>query len=96
MRLRVLSRADVKAALDLNALVEELASAFAALSAGEASMPPRVGVDVPGEGSVLLMGAHRHGSPSLGVKLVSIYPAAIPPTRRRSSSSTPPPARPPR
>ena len=41
-------------------------------------MPPRVGVEVPGEGTVLLMGAHRHGSPSLGVKLVSVYPGHDP------------------
>ena len=78
MRLRVLSRADVEAALDPDALVDELAAAFAALSAGEASMPPRAGVEVPGDGTVLLMGAHRHGSPSVTVKLVSLYPGHDP------------------
>ena len=78
LRLRVLSRAEVEAALDLDALVEALASAFAALSAGKASMPPRVGVEVPGEGSVLLMGSHLHGAPSVAVKLVSIYPGHDP------------------
>ena len=36
LRLRVLARADVEAALDPDALVDELAAAFAALSAGEA------------------------------------------------------------
>ena len=74
----MLSRADVEAALDLDALVDELAAAFAALSAGEASMPPRTGVEVPGAGSILLMGAHRHGSPSVTVKLVSIFPGHDP------------------
>ena len=49
MRLRVLSRADVERALDPDALVEALADAFAALSAGRASMPPRTGVEVPGQ-----------------------------------------------
>ena len=78
MKLRVLSRADVEAALDLDALVDELAAAFAALSAGEASMPPRTGVEVPGEGSILMMGAHRHESPSVTVKLVSIFPGHDP------------------
>ena len=78
MRLRVLSRADVERALDPDALVEALAAAFARLSAGEASMPPRIGVDVPGRGTVLLMGAHVHGAPSLAVKLVSLFPGAIP------------------
>jgi len=78
VRLRTLSRADVEAALDLDALVDELAAAFAALSAGEASMPPRGGVDVPGAGTILMMGAHRHASPSVTVKLVSIFPGHDP------------------
>ena len=78
MRLRVLSRADVEAALDPDALVEALAESFAALSAGEVSMPPRAGVEVPGEGTVLLMGAHRHGSAAVSVKLVSLYPGHDP------------------
>jgi len=78
VRLRVLSRADVEAALDLDALVDALAGAFAALSAGEASMPPRAGVDVPGAGTILLMGAHRHESPSVTVKLVSLFPGHDP------------------
>jgi alanine dehydrogenase len=71
---RVLSRAEVEAALDLDALVDELAAAFAALSAGEASMPPRAGVEVPGTGTILLMGAHRHGGEAVTVKLVSVFP----------------------
>jgi alanine dehydrogenase len=78
VRLRVLARADVEAALDPDALVDELAATFAALSAGEASMPPRAGVEVPGHGSILLMGAHRHASPSVTVKLVSLYPGHDP------------------
>ena len=78
MRLRVLVRADVEAALDLDALVDALADAFAALSAGHASMPPRAGVEVPGHGTVLLMGAHRHGSPSVTAKLVSLFPGHDP------------------
>ena len=74
----MLSRADVDAALDLDALVDELAAAFAALSAGEASMPPRTGVEVPGRGTILLMGAHRRASPSVTVKLVSLFPGHDP------------------
>jgi ornithine cyclodeaminase len=74
----VLSRSDVEAALDPDALVEELAAAFAALSAGDASMPPRTGVDVPGAGTILLMGAHRHGAPSVTAKLVSVFPGHDP------------------
>jgi alanine dehydrogenase len=41
-------------------------------------MPQRAGVEVPGEGTVLLMGAHRHGSPAVSVKLVSLYPGHDP------------------
>ncbi|HYI18390.1 MAG TPA: ornithine cyclodeaminase family protein [Solirubrobacteraceae bacterium] len=78
MRLRVLARADVEAALDPDALVEALAAAFAALSAGRASMPPRAGVEVPERGTILLMGAHRHDSPSVTVKLVSVFPGHDP------------------
>jgi alanine dehydrogenase len=74
----VLSQDDVELALDPDALVEALAEAFADLSAGRASMPPRVGVEVPGRGSVLLMGAHRHGAPTLATKLVSLFPGNPP------------------
>ena len=78
VRLRVLARADVEAALDLDALVEELAAAFAALSAGEASMPPRVGVDGAGRGLDPADGRPSPRRPAVGVKLVSIYPGHDP------------------
>jgi ornithine cyclodeaminase/alanine dehydrogenase-like protein (mu-crystallin family) len=55
-----------------------LADAFAALSAGRASMPPRTGVAVPGQGSVLLMGAHAHGAATVTAKLVSLFPGHDP------------------
>jgi alanine dehydrogenase len=41
-------------------------------------MPPRTGVEVPGHGSVLLMGAHVHGRGSLAAKLVSLFPGHDP------------------
>jgi ornithine cyclodeaminase len=78
VRLRVLSRADVERALDPDALVEALALAFAALSAGRASMPPRTGVEVPGHGMVLLMGAHAHDAATVTAKLVSLFPGHDP------------------
>jgi ornithine cyclodeaminase len=78
VRLRVLSRADVERALDLDALVDALADAFAALSAGRASTPPRTGVEVPGHGTVLLMGAHAHNAATVTAKLVSLFPGHDP------------------
>jgi alanine dehydrogenase len=74
----VFSRADVERALDPDALVEALADAFAALSAGRASMPPRTGVEVPGHGTVLLMGAHAHDAATVTAKLVSLFPGHDP------------------
>jgi alanine dehydrogenase len=75
MKLRVLSAADVERALDPDELVEALADAFARLSAGRASMPQRIAVDVPERrGAVLLMGAHLEGRPSATTKLVSLFP----------------------
>ena len=41
-------------------------------------MPPRAGVEVPGAGTILLMGAHRHESASVTVKLVSVFPGHDP------------------
>jgi alanine dehydrogenase len=41
-------------------------------------MPPRSGVEVPGRGTVLMMGAHAHGAPTLAVKLVSLFPGHDP------------------
>ena len=75
----MLSRADVEPALDLDALVEALADAFAALSAGRASMPPRTGVDVPGDGRPA-MGAHRpRARPSASSSSRSSRPRSRPP-----------------
>ena len=75
MKLRVLTAADVERVLDPDELVDALADAFARLSAGEASMPQRIAVEVPErDGAVLLMGAHLEGRPSLTTKLVSLFP----------------------
>ena len=41
-------------------------------------MPPRTGVEVPGAGHVLLMGAHAHGAATVTVKLVSLFPGHDP------------------
>jgi ornithine cyclodeaminase len=39
-------------------------------------MPPRTGVAVPGQGTVLLMGAHAHDAATVTAKLVSLFPTA--------------------
>ena len=71
----MLTAADVERVVDPDELVEALAGVFARLSAGEASMPQRIAVEVPERGGVvLLMGAHLQGRPSLTAKLVSLFP----------------------
>jgi ornithine cyclodeaminase/thiomorpholine-carboxylate dehydrogenase len=66
-----LSELDVKALLDVGALIDALADGFAALSSGEVSSPARPQLTVP-DGFVLTMPAHRQGG-SIGVKMVSVF-----------------------
>jgi alanine dehydrogenase len=68
----VLSRRDVETLLDLDELIEALAQAHAELSAGRASIPPRIAAFVPAG----LLGAMPAYLPSagLGCKLVSLFP----------------------
>jgi ornithine cyclodeaminase/alanine dehydrogenase-like protein (mu-crystallin family) len=69
----VLSRTEVEELLDLDDLLDALAVAHAELSAGEASLVPRVGA-FAGEAGVL--GAMPAYAPSagLGCKLVTLFP----------------------
>lgn len=71
--LRILDAGQVRAALDLDALVDELARAFAAVSEGRVSAPPRVAIEAPA-GTLLLMGAHADGETTLTAKLVGVFP----------------------
>jgi ornithine cyclodeaminase len=68
-----LSRSEVEELLDLDALLDALAAAHAELSAGQASLVPRVGA-FAGEAGVL--GAMPAYAPSsgLGCKLVTLFP----------------------
>jgi alanine dehydrogenase len=71
----ILSRSDVERLLDPDQLVEALAGAMADLSAGRASMPPRVAVRVPEADG--LLGVMPGSLPSAGMleaKLVSLFP----------------------
>jgi ornithine cyclodeaminase len=68
----VLSRADVEALLDLDALIDALAEAHAELSAGQASIPARIAAFAP-QGLLGAMPAYLP-SAGLGCKLVSLFP----------------------
>ncbi|MDE3026009.1 MAG: ornithine cyclodeaminase family protein, partial [Acidobacteriota bacterium] len=68
----VLTRAEVEELLDLDALVEALAKAHAELSAGSASMPPRIAA-LAERGLLGAMPAYLP-SAGLGCKLVSLFP----------------------
>src|SRR5215210_4103646 len=68
----VLSRAEVEAALDLDALLDALSRAFVEVSSGRASAPPRVVAATP-RGFLGAMAAHVDGT--LASKLVSVFAA---------------------
>src|ERR671934_3018696 len=71
----VLSRAEVREPLDLDALIDALADAMADLSAGRASVPDRIAALVPERDA--LLAAMPGYVPSLGAlvsKLVSLFP----------------------
>lgn len=71
----ILSRADVEAVLDLKALIEALARAMADLSAGVASVPPRIAALVPEhEGFLGVMPAYLPSAKALTTKLVAVFP----------------------
>ena len=72
----VLSRAEVEELLDLDELIDALASAHAELSAGRASLPPRIAAFA---GDAGLLGAMPAYLPSagLGCKLVSLFPGNV-------------------
>jgi ornithine cyclodeaminase/alanine dehydrogenase-like protein (mu-crystallin family) len=81
--LRIISADDVRRALPMGKAIEAMKSAFAQLSAGQAIMPQRSRIDVPGgEGLTLFMpgflrneGDAAEGGPgSMAVKVVSVFP----------------------
>ena len=74
----LLSREDVESLLDPDALVEEVASAMADLSAGRASMPPRIAAEVAEvEGLLAVMPAYLPTDDALTTKLVSLFPRNV-------------------
>jgi alanine dehydrogenase len=71
----VLDRSQIDALLDLDVLIEALASAMADLSAGRASVPDRVGARVPErDGMLAAMPGYVPSLPVLMSKLVTVFP----------------------
>jgi alanine dehydrogenase len=71
----VLSRSQTEALLDVDTLIDALAPAMADLSAGRASAPDRIGVQVPEHGGLLAaMPGYVPSAGALMSKLVSLYP----------------------
>lgn len=70
----VVTRADIESLLDLDQLVDAVASAMADLSAGRASMPTRVAAEVPEAGTLFAMPAFLPSAQALTTKLVSLFP----------------------
>jgi alanine dehydrogenase len=69
----VLSRSDVEQLLDLDQLVDAIALAMADLSAGRASMPPRLAATAA-RGLLGAMPAYLPSASALTAKLVSVFP----------------------
>jgi ornithine cyclodeaminase len=69
----VLSQEEVRELLDLDELVDALAAAHAELSAGEASMPPRIAAFAQNDGLLGVMPAYLP-SAGLACKLVTLFP----------------------
>jgi len=69
----VLTRNEVEELLDLNALLDALAAAHAELSAGRASLVPRMGAFADDTGILGAMPAYAP-SAGLGCKLVTLFP----------------------
>ena len=68
----VLTREDVRRLLDLDLLLDALERAFVELSAGRASVPPRIAAHVPDRGLLSAMPGYADGI--LEAKLVSVFP----------------------
>src|SRR5579884_1551997 len=72
MDILLLNETEVRQLLDLDALLDELAESFKALSSGVVEAPRRQGVSVPDAGSLLTMPAYQQGR-EIAVKLVSVF-----------------------
>ena len=73
MQIRILSAADVRAAVDMPAAIEAMREAFAALAAGTATVPLRLALETE-HGVTLFMPAHLRDSGDTAAKVVSVNP----------------------
>jgi len=75
LKVRLLGAADIRRAVPMRRAIEATREAFAALSAGNARVPPRIPVELPPDAITLFMPAYLAGHPAgLGVKVVSVFP----------------------
>ncbi len=72
MQIRILSAADVRAALPMPRAIEAMRHAYSALSAGTAIAPPRQHLNTE-KGVTLIMPAYLPTRNELGIKAVSVY-----------------------
>src|SRR5688572_16125049 len=70
--LRILTAADVRAALPMPAAIEAVRAGFIALSTGRAEVPIRASVSTQ-DGLMLYMPAYVGGAPISTVKVVGVY-----------------------
>ena len=71
--MRILSEADVRAAIDMPAAIDAMRDAFSTLSAGDATVPVRLGLETE-YGVSLFMPAYMKPSGQAGAKVVSVNP----------------------
>jgi alanine dehydrogenase len=71
----LLTRAEIETLLEPEAVLDTVADAFRALSAGAVTAPPRSGVELPG-GALLTMSGRRAGG-AVVVKLVGVFPGNV-------------------
>ncbi|MBT8487722.1 MAG: ornithine cyclodeaminase family protein [Gemmatimonadetes bacterium] len=73
MKLRILSAADVRTAVDMPAAIDAMRDAFRALSSGKATVPVRLALETR-HGVSLFMPAHLQAPDRVAAKVVSVNP----------------------
>jgi ornithine cyclodeaminase len=76
MKIRILSAADVQAAITMPEAIEAMRDAFSALSSGKATVPLRVALEMK-DGVSLFMPAHLPGLGPAAAKVVSVHPGNV-------------------